>query len=340
MNGALSQNQVFGITGNYYSQLSANPFLGRLIMPEDVNLHSGSTFQVAVLGYEFWQRRFNSSSDVVGKEIRIEGHPFTIIGVTTKRFTGMTPGDPPELTIPITAFPLIQGGALSLDNRSVLWLSVTGRLKDDVTIAQAQDQLESIWPEVLLATATTETPGQRRQAFLSMGLDVAPAATGVAANLRSQFTRPLYVLMGIVGLISLVTCVNLANLMLARAAARSQEMSVRVALGANRWILARQVLTESLTVSFAGALLGLTFAYWGSRLLVTLMTQEYLTPVSLDLTPDIRVLSVTASSAVLTGILFGLAPAWRCSREDPASVLQQNARSLAGGIGTLSKAHL
>ncbi len=126
--------------------------------------------------------------------------------------------------------------------------------------------------------------------------------------------------------------------MLARAAARSQEMSVRVALGANRWILARQVLTESLTVSFAGALLGLTFAYWGSRLLVTLMTQEYLTPVSLDLTPDIRVLSVTASSAVLTGILFGLAPAWRCSREDPASVLQQNARSLAGGIGTLSKA--
>jgi predicted permease len=143
--------------------------------------------------------------------------------------------------------------------------------------------------------------------------------------------------MGIVGLILLVACVNLANLMLARAAARSHDMGVRVALGASRWALIRQVLTESLALSVSGGLLGLAFAFWGSRLLVTLMTQGYLTPVLLDLSPDRRVLSFTASVAILTGILFGLAPAWRCSREDPASVLQQNARVLAGAAGKLGK---
>ncbi len=136
----------------------------------------------------------------------------------------------------------------------------------------------------------------------------------------------------------LVACVNLANLMLARAAVRSHEMSVRVAMGASRWSLAQQVLTESLSLSLVGALLGLAFAYWGSRLLVLLMTQGNQVPLSLDLSPDLRILSLTISVAILTGVLFGLAPAWRSSREDPASVLQQNVRSLSGGASKLSKA--
>jgi predicted permease len=338
VNGMLAQDHVRAITGNYYSVLGVSPLLGRLIIPEDVNPRSGSTSQVAVLGYEFWQRRLGAAAGVVGKEIRIEGQPFTIIGITRKWFTGMTTGEPPEIAIPVTAQPLIQGNTFSIDDRSILWLFVTGRLKDGISISQAQAQLQSFWPEVLEATASTQTPGLRRQVFLSMGLDITSAARGVAADLRPQFTRPLYVLLGIVGVILLVACVNLANLMLARAAARSHEMSVRVTLGANRWLLARQVLTESLALSLAGALLGLAFAYWGSRLLVILMTKDYLTPVTLDLRPDLRVLSVTVSVAILTGILFGLAPALRSSREDPASVLQQNARSLAGGAGGLSKA--
>ena len=169
-----------------------------------------------------------------------------------------------------------------------------------------------------------------------MGLEVSTAARGFTSGLRSQFARPLYVLGGIVGLILVVACVNLANLMLARAAARSHEMSVRVVIGASRWSLARQVLTESLTLSLAGALLGLAFAFWGSRLLVFLMTEGRLFPVTLDLSPDLRVLSLTVSIAILTGILFGLAPAWRSSREDPAYVLQQNARGLSGRTGKLN----
>src|SRR5437899_12037087 len=176
----------------------------------------------------------------------------------------------------------------------------------------------SVW------TASTETPGLRRQTFLSMGLDVSPVRTGVADILRDRFSRPLYVLSGIVGLILLVACLNLANLMLARAAARSQEMSVRVAIGASRWALAQQVLAETLLLSLIAALLGLVFALWGTRLLVFLLTGGNLVPVTLDLAPDLRVLALTISAALLTGILFGLAPALRASCQDPASILQQS----------------
>ncbi|HEY2546275.1 MAG TPA: ABC transporter permease, partial [Candidatus Acidoferrum sp.] len=338
MNGVLAQNHVMTVTGNCYAELGATPLLGRLLSPRDSDPDNTNP-NVAVLGYEFWQNRLGGTLDVVGKEVRVDGHPFTIIGVTRKWFSGMTTGQPPDITIPITAYPqLADGNNFSLDSRSILWLSVIGRLNDGVTIEQARAQLQSFWPDVLLATASTETPGPRRDRFLSMGLEVTSAAKGFSSGLRSQFARPLYVLAGIVGLILLVACVNLANLMLARAAARSHEMSVRVAIGASRWSLAKQVLTESLALSCAGALLGLVFAFWGSRLLVHLMTEGNIFPVTLDLTPDLRVLSLTISAALVTGILFGLAPAWRSSREDPAAVLQQNARSLSGSAGKLSKA--
>ncbi len=338
VNGVLAQNHLTTVTGNCYSELGVTPLLGRLLIPEDSNPNSGTTSQVAVIGYEFWQSRLGGALDVVGKQVRVEGHPFTIIGVTRRWFSGMTPGEPPDITIPFTAFPmLVEGNEFNFQSPALLWLFVTGRLKDGVTIEQARAQLQSFWPEVLLATASTETPGPRRQRFLSMGLEITSAAKGFTSGLGSDFARPLYVLAGIVGLILVVACVNLANLMLARAAARSHEMSVRVAIGASRWSLARQVLSESLVLSLAGALLGFAFAFWGSHLLVLLMTEGHLVPVTLDLNPDLRVLSLTISVAFLTGILFGLAPAWRASREDPATVLQQNTRSLGSGTGNLSK---
>ena len=339
VNGALSQNEVFAVSGNYHSELGATPLLGRLLTPEDADPRSGSTLRVAVLGYEFWQRRFAGAPDAIGKQIRIEGTPFTIIGVTRKWFTGLSTGEPPEITIPITAQPLVDPLAFKrIDDRSLLWVMVTGRLKHGVTIDQAHTQLESFWPDLLAATASTPTPGLRRQRFLSMGLDVSAARTGVAPELRAQFTRPLYLLLGIVGLILVVACVNLANLMLARAAARAQEMSVRVALGASRSQLAGRVLTESLTLSLGGAFLGIGFAYWGSGVLVTLMTEGALTRVTLDLRPDVRVLALTMAAAILTAVLFGLAPAWRSARQDPAAVLQRNKRSFASGGNRLSQA--
>jgi predicted permease len=334
VDGVFGLSNVLGATGNYYSLLAAAPLLGRLLTSEDVNPHSGSTSQVAVIGYEFWRRRFGGAADVIGERVRVEGQPFTVVGVTRKWFTGMTPGEPPDVTIPVTAFPALQGG-FHLEERSVLWLRITGQIKDGVTIDQARAQLQSFWPEVLLATASTETPGLRRQTFLSMGLDVSPVRTGFAKDLRAQFSRPLYVLAGIVGLILLVACVNLANLMLARAAARSQEMSVRVALGASRGALATQGLTESLVLSLAGAALGLALSYWGSRLLVAVMTEG---TVSLDLRPDLRVLVITLLVGAFTGMLFGLAPTWHSARQDPAGVLQQGSQRLAGSAGKLGKA--
>jgi predicted permease len=334
-NGILAQSRLYSVTGNYFSQFGATPLFGRLLTEEDSNPRRGSTIEVAVIGYEFWQERLGGAHDVIGKQIRLEGQPFTIIGVTRKWFTGMTPGELPELTVPITAVPVINANLGSLDNRSSLWVRMTGRLRDGVTIDQARAQLKSFWAEVLLATASTQTPGLRRQTFLSMGLEVSAVRTGVADMLRTQFSRPLYVLSGIVALILLVACVNLANLMLARAAARSREMSVRVAIGAGRAALARQVLTESLVLSVSGALLGLVLSYWGSRLLVAFMTEG---TVSLDLRPDWRVLSIALFVGVFTGILFGLAPTWHCSRQDPALALQQGTRSLAGGAGKLGKA--
>jgi predicted permease len=337
INGILAQHRVLAVSGNAYSELGTTPLIGRLLTPTDADLSNGANVQVAVIGYEFWQRQFGAAPNVVGSQIRIEGHPFTVIGVTRKWFTGLTTGEPPEITVPIPAISLISTEGFDLDSRSILWLYPIGRLKVGVTIEQARAQLQAFWPDVLLATASTQAPGLRRQTFLSMGLDVSPVAKGISGGLNSQFERPLYVLAAVVGLILLVACVNLANLMLARAAARSHETSVRVALGASRGALLAQVLTESLVLSFAGALLGLAFAYWGSHALVLLMTEGSLASISLDLAPDFRVLAVTLSVAILTGIFFGLLPAWRSSREDPALLLQQNARSLGTGSGKLGK---
>jgi predicted permease len=330
--GVLSQNHLLWVTDNFYTELGVAPRLGKLFTPGDaVTAPKG-----AVISHEFWQRRLGGALDVVGKQIRVEGHGFTIIGVTPKGFTGLTRGEPPEITLPITAAPLIEDGTSDLQRSGAFWLFVIARLKNGVSIEQARAQLQSFWPEVLRATADTRQ-GTRLQAYLSMRLDVSSASVGVAEDLRSQFTRPLSVLFGLVGLTLLVACLNLANLMLAHAAARSHEISVRVVLGASRWSLARQLLIESLALSLCGAFLGLAFAHWACRILLLFLTQGNPMLVALDLSPDLQVLSFTIFLAVLTGILFGMVPAWRCSLLNPADALKEGAHSQSGRTGKLSK---
>lgn len=330
-NGTPSLADVRAVTGNYYSELGAIPLLGRLIVPDDVRRNKAS--QVAVIGYEFWDRRFGQDPGVIGRAIRIEGRLFTIIGVTRRWFTGMTPGAPPDLTVPIGAARLHD-----LDSRSALWVLVTGRLNDGVTIEQARIQLQSFWPELLAATVPTQSPGQRRQSFLSMRLEVESAATGINRGLRSKFVQPLSLLMAMAGLILLVVCANLANLTLARAATRGYETSTRAALGASRSQIVRQLLIEPVLLSATGAILAVAFAHWGSQFLIGFMTQGTLVPVVLDLRPDWRVFSFIAFATAITGVLVGLAPAWQMSREEPASVLRRNERTLGRGTRTLGRA--
>jgi predicted permease len=332
VDGVLSQNHVLWATDNFYSELGVAPRIGRLFAPGD----AVAAPEVAVISDEFWRRRLGGATDVVGKRIRVEGHAFTIIGVTPKGFTGLTRGEPPEITLPITAAPLVEDGTADLQRGGAFWLFVIGRLKEGISIEQARAQLQSFWPEVLRALAGTAQEG-RRGRYLSWRVDVSSASVGVAEDVRSRFTRPLSILIGLAGLTVMAACLNLANLMLAHAAARSHEMSVRVSLGASRWSLARHLLTESLVLSLCGAFLGLTFAHWACRILLLFLTQGNPMLVALDLSPDLRVLSFTAFLAVSTAILFGMVPAWRCSLLDPADALREGTLTLVGRTGKLSK---
>ena len=333
IDGKTSLSDVRSVTGNYYSVLGATPLLGRLITPVDIE---GSTAApVAVIGYELWRTRFGGDLSVVGRTLRVDGKLFTIIGVTQKWFAGMTIGSPPEITVPAGALLTTE----ELQSHQLLWLFVTGRLANDNTIEHAAAQLQSFWPRLLQDTVPTESAGARRQSFLSMGLQVDPAATGAMAerNLRARMRRPLGLLFGLVDLILLVICVNLASLTLARAIARRHEISTRVALGASPWQAVRHFLLETLLLSSAAAFLGLFSSYWGSQLLVVLLTRDQTTPALLDVRPDWRVLACVAIIALLTGALTGLIPAWQLARQHPGSALRHNERAVSHRTGRLGK---
>ena len=338
--GALSRNDIWAVTGNFYSELGTTPELGRLIGPEDDDLRAASPTPVAVLAFNFWQRHYGGDPNVVGRVLKIEGAAFTIIGVTRPDFTGISADRLPEVTIPLAAQPLLAGDVDArefLRRADALFLEAAGRLKPNVRFDEARAQLDSIWPAIRDSLAPANLPPAHRSRFLALHLKVEPGEKG-SSVLRKQFTEPLYVLLAISGLVLLVACVNLATLMLSRAAGRSHEIAVRIALGASRARLVRQTLTESLLLSVSGALAGFLLAYWWSHTLADfILTQFFNAPARLHLAPDTRVLLSTAAVAIFTGVLFGLAPAWRATREDPNFALQNNSQKIARSTGRLGK---
>jgi predicted permease len=340
ISGVPSRNDIWAVTGNFYSELGGAAALGRLIGPEDDDLHAASPTPVAVLADSFWRRHYGGDPDVIGKILKIEGAAFTIIGVTRPDFTGISAERPPEITIPLTAEPLLAGDSdvqKHLRRADAFLLEAAGRLKPGVRFEEAQAQLESIWPAIRDSLTPPNLPPAERSRFVGLHMKVEPGGKG-ASVLRKEFSRPLYVLLAISGLVLLVACVNLATLMLSRAAARSREIAVRIAMGASRARLFRQTLTESLLLSVAGTLAGFFLAYWWSGTLADfILGQFFNAPAQLNLTPDLRVLLSTATVAVLTGVLFGLAPAWRATREDPNFALQKNAQKFSRGTGRLGK---
>ena len=329
-NGVRFASSLDQVDGNYYSTLGVQPLLGRVIEPADVALDVGTSEQVAVITYACWQARYGGDPAVVGKSIRINGRPFTIIGVTPKHFTGLIIDGGSEVTVPI-ATP----GAIVFRDRNELWLHIVARLKPGITLNKARTELATLWPHIQQVTLPESYDMARRTRFFARRIKLESDATGIS-YLRERFSRPLTVLMALVGLVVLIACVNLANLMLARAAGRRQEMAIRIALGAGAWQLIRQVLTECLIFSTLGGALGLILAMWTSRLLVKTIWTAYVLP-TLDTTPDLRVLAFTAAFAVLTGILFGLGPALRMTRTDAAAVLRETSRGVRGGAGVAGK---
>src|ERR1051326_7091646 len=325
-NGTLSRGDVWAVTGGFYSELGVSPRVGRLITSDDVQLDKSIPGEVAVIGYGLWQRAYGGDPSVVGKPIRIEGVPFQIIGVTPKGFTGTGIATEPDVTIPLTAQPAVSDSKMSkLSDPRWNGLEVGGRLRDGITLSQARAQLKTLWPGLKLAALAPDYTEKEGTAFAASKLEAKSAAHGIDSDLREQFSKPLYIMIAATGLILLIACVNLANLMLGRAGARRHEMAVRRALGAGAWRIMRQLLTESLLLSILGATAGLAFAYWSTGWLSHFITQLYVIPVALDVSPDARVLIFTLLATILTGVLFGLAPGWQSTRCDVAD-LQQGSR--------------
>lgn len=329
-NGVKYAASLDTVSGDYFSTLGIQSILGRLIEPADVGLDAGSSSPVAVISYRCWQNRYHADPAVIGKTIRVANHPLTIIGVAPQGFSGMIIDADFEAVVPMGF-----SGRTTFRERQNFGLTVFGRLKPGSTLEQARAQLQALWPAILEAAAPDQYQGDERSEFLARRVEVTSAATG-NSYLRPRFSRPLMVLLALVGSVLLIACVNLANLMLARAAARKHEIGIRIALGANRWQLVRQFLTESLMLSLAGAALGLVVALWSSRLLLNTMWTGYV-PVALVTAPDGRVLAFTAVLTLLTGILSGLAPAWRIVRGDLSPSLRQGKRTVGNGLGSYGK---
>ncbi len=317
------------VSGGYFGGLGVSPVLGRMIMPEDDNAGAPA---VVVLSHSYWQRRFGANAAVVGKQINLNNAAFTIVGVTPPEFAGATgSGSAPDLTIPLMAEPLVTGNNTSLNQQNLWWLVLMGRLRPGATAAQAQAQLEAVFLSTALASRDQPTNQNQAEPLASQDhprLTVLSGRRGdTDPGLRQR--QSLFLLMAVVALVLLIACTNVANLLLARAAERQKEIAVRLALGAGRWRLMRQLITEAMLLALAGGALGLIFANWGRDLLLKLrFPGQELLPFQTGL--DWRIFAFAVSISLLTGLLFGLVPAWRATRLELTPTLKEAGHGSAG----------
>ena len=327
------------VSGNYFPVLGISAAVGRVFTASDDLIQGGHP--LAVLSHGYWRARFGADPGIVGKQIVINGRTLTVIGVSVAGFDGVEPGRAPQLRIPITMkdeLPRTDFGRLNANR--FRWVEVFGRLKQGMTLDKAQAGLQPLFHQIL-SREVTEKPFAKaspfvKDEFLKMWMEVMPGSKG-RSNLRKAYSKPLFALMGIVGLVLLIACSNLANLLIARASARQKEIAVRLALGATRASLIRQLLLESLVLAAVGGSLGVALAVSIDRALIGFLPSGH-TPLSLSSTPDWTVLGFTFGISLVAGVLFGLVPALQSTRPKLANTLKDQAGGvIRGGSAGLRK---
>jgi predicted permease len=338
VDGGTERVRAETVSGNFFSMLGVQPAVGRLFNPKDDDqVYNGHP--VVVLSYDYWVRRFARDPNVVGKNIRVNDHPMTIVGVSAQGFFGLDPAGSPQIRVPIQMKPVMYPDWpwLHVDNRRARWVQIFARLKPGYTVESAQGPLQGLFTqirqhEMSLPAASTWSAYNREQ-FMK-GRILLESAAGGFSGLRNAFDTALIVLMCMVGLVLLIACANVANLLIARAFMRQKELAVRLSLGASRSRLIGQMLVESLVLAALGAVLGLGLSILLTRGLLSLLPSGS-APLLIAPTPDGRILLFTLGLTVLTALVFGLLPALRASRSDPWTTLKDTIGSIAGGRGSL-----
>ena len=321
------------VSGNYFDVLGVQPLLGRTLTPGDDVTPGGHP--IAVLTYSYWQRRFGGDPNILNETISLNGHPMTVVGVLPRGFRGVEVGYNAEVMVPIMMKRQMTPTWDDLENRRSMWLHLFARLKPGVASEQAAAGLNVLFKQILQREIAEIAGGSERfrKLFLDKNIRVIPAQTG-RSRLRERFTTPLWVLMGMVGLVLLIACANVANLLIARAAGRQKEIAIRLALGAGRRQILRQLLSESLLLALIGGAGGILVAAWTGDFLLAFLPFESAMR-SFSMAPDARVLAFNFGLALLAGILFGLAPALQATRPSLATTLKDEAGSVSAGTSAM-----
>jgi len=316
------------VSGDYFALLGVSPVIGRALGPEDDRVQNGHP--VVMLSHGYWERRFARDPQVIGKAIRLSAMPFTIVGVTPKEFFGLEVGTAPDVFVPIMMQPTVMPAFENLLEKPIVrrgWVQIVARTRPGVSRDQASAALDALFQSQ--QPDQPPPPGAKGGPPPPPPLVLTPASS--ISALRRQFSRPLFVLLAMVATVLLITCVNTANLLLARAAARRPEFAMRLALGAGQGRLIRQLLVESVLLAAMGGACGILLARWSTGLLVAYMSSGR-TPIVLDLAPNLRILAFTTGVSVMTGLFFGLAPAWRATRLQLAPALKNVRSSVTRGL--------
>ena len=322
------------VSGDFFRVLGVPAVAGRVFTREE---DRRGTAPLAVISYSFWKRNFDGNAGAIGKTVRLNRHTFEVVGVTPPWFRGLDRDWGFDVAIPIACEPILHAERSSLDERAAWWLRILGRVPEGESLEQARERMRALAPEIFRATVPGIFPVDEQRNYLKNSFFLKPVATGFS-EVGAQYRTALYTLMAIVGVVLLIACANIANLLLARAGARQREFSVRMAIGAGRARVIRQLMTESLLLAGFGTAAGLLLAGWGGRLLVHfLSTQRH--PLDIDLSLDPRVLAFTIGAALVTAVLFGLAPALRATRVELNQVMKEHTRTPArSGRFNLGKA--